>query len=78
MPDHFTVTLDLSAEDSERLARVSAETGKSAGAIAAEALHTFLDVQAWQLDEIRKGLAEADADDFATPEEVETIFRKYR
>jgi predicted transcriptional regulator len=47
-------------------------------AIATEALQAYLDVQAWQLDEIRKGLAEAAAGDFASPEEVEAMFRKYR
>jgi len=78
MPDHASVTLDLSDEDSERLARLAAETGRSANAIATEALHAYLDVQTWQLEEIRKGLAEADAGDFASPEEVEAMFRKYR
>lgn len=78
MPDHSNVTLDLSDDDSQRLARLAAETGRSASAIAAEALHVYLDVQAWQLKEIREGLAEADAGDFASPEEVEAIFRKHR
>ena len=78
MPDHANVTLDLSDEDSERLARLAAETGRNASAIAADAVHAYLDVQTWQLDEIRQGLAEADAGDFASPEEVEAMFRKYR
>ncbi len=77
MPDS-SVTLNLSDEDRERLARLAAETGRSEGTIAAEALHAYLDVQSWQLQEIRKGLAEADAGDFASPEEVEAMFRKYR
>ncbi|TWT04103.1 CopG family ribbon-helix-helix protein [Reyranella sp. CPCC 100927] len=77
MPDS-SVTLNLSDEDRERLARLAAETGRSEGAIAAEALHAYLDVQSWQLREIRRGLAEADAGDFASPEEVEAMFRKCR
>lgn len=77
MPDHF-VTLELSDQDGERLARLAADTGRSASTIAAEALHAYLDVQAWQAEEIRKGLAEADAGDFASPEDVEAMFRKYR
>lgn len=77
MPDS-SVTLDLSDEDRERLARLAATTGRSESVLAAEALHAYLDIQAWQLDEIRKGLAEADAGDFASPEEVEAVFRKHR
>ena len=78
MPDDSVVTLHLSDEDSRQLARLAAQTGQSASAIAAEAVHAYLDVQTWQLQEIRKGLAEADAGDFASPEEVEAMFRKYR
>lgn len=76
MPDS-SVTLNLTDEDRERLARLAAETGRSEDTIAAEALHAYLDVQSWQLQEIRKGLAEADAGDFASPEEVEAMFRKH-
>lgn len=78
MPDHSSVTLNLSDEDSQRLAQLMAETGRSASAIVADALHAYLDVQAWQLEEILKGLAEADAGDFASPEEVEAMFRKHQ
>jgi predicted transcriptional regulator len=78
MPNHSSVTLTLNDEDSDRLARLAAETGRSAATIATEAVHAYLDVQAWQLDEIRKGLAETDAGDFASQEEVEAMFRKYR
>jgi predicted transcriptional regulator len=35
-----------------------------------------LDLNDWQVEEIRKGIAEADAGDFATPEEVARVVNK--
>ena len=36
-----------------------------------------LDLNDWQVEEIRKGIAEADAGDFATPEEVARVVNKW-
>ncbi len=38
------------------------------------AIDGYLQMRQWQLDEIRKAIAEADAGDFATDEEVERMF----
>ena len=43
-----------------------------------QALKHFVAVQAWQVEEIHKALAEADAGDFATTEEIEALNNKYK
>ena len=35
------------------------------------------DLNDWQVEEIRKGIAEADAGDFATPHEVASVVKKW-
>jgi predicted transcriptional regulator len=36
-----------------------------------------LNLNDWQVEEIRKGVAEADAGDFATPDEVALVVNKW-
>jgi RHH-type transcriptional regulator, rel operon repressor / antitoxin RelB len=43
-----------------------------------QALEHFVAVQAWQVEEIHKALAEADAGDFVTAEEIEALNNKYK
>jgi len=42
------------------------------------ALEAFVDSEAWQIDEIKRGIAEADADEFASEAEVAALFGKWR
>jgi predicted transcriptional regulator len=42
-----------------------------------DALREYLAREAWQIEEIQKALKEADAGDFATPEEVNAIADKW-
>jgi predicted transcriptional regulator len=42
------------------------------------ALEAFVESEAWQIEEIKRGLAEADAGEFATDAEVEATFDKWR
>jgi predicted transcriptional regulator len=39
-----------------------------------EAVATYLEMYQWQTEEIQKGIAEADAGDFASDEEVKATF----
>jgi len=42
-----------------------------------KAVAEYIETQRWQLEEIRKSIAEADAGKFATDEEVEAVFREF-
>ncbi len=46
--------------------------------IPTEAIRTYIDLNEWQIAEIKAALKEADAGDFATPEEVEKVMNKWR
>jgi RHH-type rel operon transcriptional repressor/antitoxin RelB len=43
-----------------------------------QALEHFVAVQAWQVAEIHKALAETDAGDFASAEEIAALNNKYQ
>ena len=67
LPDGIAVTLS----------KLSKATGRSKSFLAVEALREYLARGAWQIEEIQKALKEADAGDFATPEEVSAIADKW-
>jgi predicted transcriptional regulator len=41
-----------------------------------EAIDSYLETHRWQIEEIKKAVAEAEAGDFASEEEVEAVFAK--
>ena len=43
-----------------------------------QAIEEFLDTHAWQVAHIRAGLAAAERGEFATDEEMDAVFNRYR
>jgi predicted transcriptional regulator len=41
-----------------------------------EAVNAYLEMYQWQIEEIQKGIAEADAGDFASDEEIKETFAR--
>lgn len=41
-----------------------------------EAINAYLELYRWQIDHIKEGIKQADANDFASEEEVAKIFRR--
>lgn len=58
----------------EELARATARTKSF---LAVEALKGYVETESWQVRDIRAAIAEADAGDFASPEEVAATFAKH-
>lgn len=58
----------------EELARA---TARSKTFLAVEALKDYVENESWQVRDIRASIAEADAGDFASPEEVAATFAKH-
>lgn len=56
-----TLTIRLSPEVQDELARLAASTGRSQGNLAAEAVAAYVAVQRWQVAGIEAAIAEADA-----------------
>jgi len=71
------MSLRLPDELAQTLASLAKATGRSKSFLAIDALREYLDREAWQIAEIQKAVAEADAGDFATDEEVDAVMRKW-
>jgi RHH-type rel operon transcriptional repressor/antitoxin RelB len=71
------MSLRLPDEIADTLTNLSKATGRSKSFLAVDALREYLAREAWQIEEIQKALIEADAGDFATPEEVNAIADKW-
>lgn len=73
-----TMTIRLTPDVKKKLEKLARSTGRSKSFLAAEAIQSYLDIEAWQIKEIKKGLQEADAGDFATDAEVEAVLSKWK
>jgi RHH-type transcriptional regulator, rel operon repressor / antitoxin RelB len=68
----------LPAELHGQLERLVQATGRTKSFLTVEALRSYVEQENWQLADIQAGLAEADAGEFATADEVEAVFKKYQ
>lgn len=76
MPESSVLTLRLDAKLKNQLDRLSKSMNRSRSFVAAQAIQEYVSVNEWQINEIKKGLAEADAGDFATDEEMQQTIRR--
>jgi predicted transcriptional regulator len=72
----FTIRLD--DEMLAKLDALAADTDRSRSWIAAKAIESYVELNAWQISRIKDGVAQADRGEFATEAEVRTTFDKYR
>ena len=72
-----TLNVRIPAELAEQLDALTSTTGRNKSALAVEALSRFVEVEAWQIEQIRTAIAEADRGEFATAEEVNEFFAQY-
>ena len=71
------MTIRLEPELKSRLDKLSAATHRSKSFLAAEAVREFIELNEWQIEEIKAAVKEADAGDFASEQEVRAIFNKW-
>jgi RHH-type transcriptional regulator, rel operon repressor / antitoxin RelB len=76
MPESAVLTLRLDAKLKKHLDRLSKSMNRSRSFVAAQAIQEYVSVNEWQIAEIKKGLAEADAGDFVTDEEMQQTIRR--
>jgi len=76
MAESSVLTLRLDAKLKKQLDRLSKSMNRSRSFVAAQAIQEYVSVNEWQINEIKKGLAEADAGDFATDEEMQQTIRR--
>ena len=77
MAQSTTMTIRLESEIKSRLDKLSAATRRSKSFLAAEAVREFVEVNEWQIEEVRMAVKEADAGDFASDKEVWAVFNKW-
>ena len=69
-----TLNLRVSEELRAGLDRVAKAVDRPRSWVVTQAIEEYLATQLWQIEEIEAGLREADAGDFASPEEVDAMF----
>ena len=67
----FTIRLD--DEKLAKLDALAADMDRSRSWIAAKAIESYVELNAWQIEQIKAGIAEADRGEFATEEELDAI-----
>ncbi len=72
-----SVSIRIRPELNEEIEALATAMDRPKSWVCERALEDFVSLQKWQISEIQKGLAEADAGDFATEEEVEATFAKW-
>lgn len=56
-----TVSVRVAKETKHRLEKLAEQTGRSRAFLAAQAIHEYLELNEWQIEGIKKGIAELDA-----------------
>ncbi len=77
MPAGGVMTLRLEPELRKRLDGLAKAQRRSRSFIAAEAIREYVAVNEWQIEEIRKGLAEAEQEEFASQDHVQRVMSKW-
>ena len=72
-----TVTARIPEETSTKLNQLAEATNRSKSFLVAEALEQFLETQAWQVARIKESIAQADAGEFVSAEEIKEEFSKW-
>ena len=71
------MSICLPDELADQLKDLAETTGRTKNFLAVQALRNFIEQEAWQVAEIKKAIAEADAGDFATDEEMQALNTKW-
>ena len=73
-----TLSVRVEPEVKARLDALADATQRSRSFLAAEAIREYVEINEWQLQEIQNGVAEADAGDFASDDELASLARIWR
>ena len=71
------LTLRVSNKTKTKLNKLAETTQRSKSYLAAEAIERYLEVEAWQIKEIKQAIKEADVGDFVSDDEFKEITKKY-
>jgi RHH-type transcriptional regulator, rel operon repressor / antitoxin RelB len=77
MADADVLTFRLDSKLKKKLDKLAKATERSRSFLVAEAIRDYVALNEWQIEEIKKGLREADAGDFASDKEMEETIGKW-
>jgi predicted transcriptional regulator len=66
-------TIRLEDDTLAKLDALAADTDRSRSWLAAKAIENYIELNAWQIAQIKEGIAQADRGEFATEEELDAI-----
>lgn len=72
-----TLAIEVPEPLLEQVEALSRGTARSRDEVVIAALKGYVAVETWQLEDIRAGLREADAGEFASHKEVKAVFARY-
>lgn len=72
------LTVRVTEEVKDQLEALADATGRSKSWIAFEAIKQYIELESWQIGEIKAAIKEANAGDFATESEVDAVKKKWR
>lgn len=72
-----TMTIRLEPELKQRLDRLAEATHRSKSFLAAEALRDYVELNEWQIQEIKEAIKEADDEDYASDQTVSRTLSKW-
>ena len=70
------VTFAIDSDKQEALRAIATVMDRDISYVLNEAIASYLEIYQWLLDEINKSVAEADSGDFASDDEVQSVFSK--
>lgn len=73
-----TVSFRIDENKKSRIDELASVRDRDRSYIINEALDSYLDLMDWQLEQIKEGLRQADAGEFATDEEVAATFALWK
>lgn len=71
------MTVRLPADLAAQLEKLIQATGRTKSAITVAALRDYVEAEAWQIQDIEQGIAEADRGEFASAREISSFFAKH-
>jgi len=72
------LTLRLDPKLKNQLDRLAKAMSRTRSYVAAEAIREYVSLNEWQIDEIKKGLQEADQGDFSSEKEIRNAVNKWK
>ncbi|NOX75956.1 MAG: ribbon-helix-helix protein, CopG family [Gammaproteobacteria bacterium] len=77
MSQSVTMSIRLDQQLKTRLEKIAKATQRSKSYLASQAVREFIELNEWQIQEIKEAIKEADASEFATDGEVQEISAKW-